>query len=84
MGSHKLGVINPSDPSAFLTEEQARQYAPADKVVFLEMSAGEVVLLHNWLLHASDINRTDFPIISKKLMRSPHVTQRGIDFKNLR
>ncbi len=61
MGSHKLGVINPLDPSAFLTEEQARQHAPADKIVHLEMAAGEVVLLHNWLLHASDVNHTDIP-----------------------
>jgi len=61
VGSHKLGVINPLDPSAFLTEEQARQHAPADKIVHLEMAAGEVVLLHNWLLHASDVNHTGIP-----------------------
>ncbi|MEC7227046.1 MAG: phytanoyl-CoA dioxygenase family protein, partial [Candidatus Latescibacterota bacterium] len=24
----------------------------------LELAAGEVVLLHNWLLHSSDVNRT--------------------------
>jgi ectoine hydroxylase-related dioxygenase (phytanoyl-CoA dioxygenase family) len=61
VGSHKLGLINPEHPSAFLTEEQTRQYAPADKIVFLELGAGEAVLLHNWLLHASDVNHTDTP-----------------------
>ena len=60
-GSHQHGLINPSHPSAFLTEEQARDYAPPDKVVNLELAPGEVVLLHNWLLHASDVNHTDIP-----------------------
>lgn len=60
-GSHRHGLINSSHPSGFLTEEQAQRYAPADKVVHLELAAGEVVLLHNWLLHASDVNRTDIP-----------------------
>lgn len=58
-GSHKLGLINPSHPSAFITEEQARQLAPAGKVAHLELQAGEAVLLHNWLLHSSDVNRTE-------------------------
>jgi hypothetical protein len=60
-GSHKLGVINPSHGSAFVTEEQAAQHAPADKVEYLELEAGEVALLHNWLLHRSDTNSTDIP-----------------------
>ncbi len=61
VGSHKLGVINPAHPSAFLTEDQAQIYAPAEKTEYLEMAAGEVVLLHNWLLHASDVNHTAIP-----------------------
>lgn len=60
-GSHRLGVINPSHPSAFVTEEQAAQYAPEDQAVHLELEAGEAVLLHNWLLHRSDVNRTSIP-----------------------
>ena len=60
-GSHRLGLINPSHHSAFLTEEQAAALAPAERVEFLELEAGEAVLLHNWLLHASDVNRTDSP-----------------------
>ncbi|MEM8535845.1 MAG: phytanoyl-CoA dioxygenase family protein, partial [Chloroflexota bacterium] len=46
-------------PSGFLTEEQAKDYAHADKVVYLELEPGEAVLLHNWLLHRSDTNTTD-------------------------
>lgn len=60
-GSHRLGVINPSHPSAFVTEEQAAEHAPDEKAVYLELEAGEVVLLHNWLLHRSDVNRTEIP-----------------------
>jgi len=58
-GSHKFGLINPSHPSGFLTEEQAEKFALAENVVFLELEPGESVLLHNWLLHSSDVNRTD-------------------------
>jgi ectoine hydroxylase-related dioxygenase (phytanoyl-CoA dioxygenase family) len=58
-GSHKQGLINPSHPSGFLTDELASEYCPKDKVVYLELEPGEVALLHNWLLHSSDINHTD-------------------------
>jgi phytanoyl-CoA hydroxylase len=60
-GSHKYGLINPSHSSGFLTEEQAVEFAPAEKVVYLELDAGEAALLHNWLLHRSDTNATDIP-----------------------
>jgi hypothetical protein len=60
-GSHKGGLINPSHHSGFLTPEQAARHAPREKIVFLELAAGEAVLLHNYLLHASDVNRTDIP-----------------------
>ncbi|HVK05995.1 MAG TPA: phytanoyl-CoA dioxygenase family protein [Armatimonadaceae bacterium] len=59
VGSHKSGLINPSHGSGFLTEEQAAEFAPKEKVVFLELEPGEAVLLHNYLLHASDVNHTD-------------------------
>ena len=58
-GSHKLGLINPSHPSAFLTEAQAQEFAPDEQAVYLELAAGEAMLLHNWLLHRSDTNATD-------------------------
>jgi ectoine hydroxylase-related dioxygenase (phytanoyl-CoA dioxygenase family) len=60
-GSHRAGLINPSHDSGFLTNEQAAQHAPESKRVYLELQAGEVALLHNWLLHASDVNKTDIP-----------------------
>jgi phytanoyl-CoA hydroxylase len=61
VGSHRLGLVNPEHPSGFVSEEQAAHYAPPEKVAYMELAAGESVLLHNWLLHASDVNRTDFP-----------------------
>ncbi len=59
--SHKLGLVNPSHVSGFLTRDQAADLCSPDKIVFLELQAGESVLLHNWLLHASDVNKTDIP-----------------------
>jgi phytanoyl-CoA hydroxylase len=59
--SHKQGVINPAHGSGFLTPEQARVHCPPDRVVYLEVDAGESVLMHNYLLHASDVNTTDTP-----------------------
>jgi phytanoyl-CoA hydroxylase len=60
-GSHRVGLINPSHMSGFLTPEQSAQYAVPGKVEFLELEAGDAVLLHNHLLHASDVNATDNP-----------------------
>jgi phytanoyl-CoA hydroxylase len=58
-GSHKDGLINPSHGSGFLTAEQVSEHCQPDKVVYLELEPGEAVLLHNWLLHSSDVNRTE-------------------------
>lgn len=58
-GTHRIGLVNPDHASGFLTEEQAAEQAPPEKVVFLELEAGDVALLHNRLLHASDVNRSD-------------------------
>lgn len=57
-GSHRRGIINRDHHSAFLTEEQTREHVTPDNVVHLELAPGEVALLHNWLLHASDVNRS--------------------------
>ena len=59
--SHKLGLVNPEHPSAFLSAEQAARLVSPANVLHLELTAGEAVLLHNWLIHASDVNRTDHP-----------------------
>lgn len=58
-GSHKLGLVNPSHPSGWLTAEQADEITAKYPVELLELAPGEAVILHNWLLHASDINHTD-------------------------
>jgi phytanoyl-CoA hydroxylase len=57
-GSHRSGVINPSHHSAFLNAEQTAEHVSPERIVYLELAAGEVALLHNWLLHASDVNRS--------------------------
>tara|TARA_B100000809_G_scaffold39771_1_gene34756 strand:+ start:737 stop:1561 length:825 start_codon:yes stop_codon:yes gene_type:complete len=56
-GSHRE-LINPDHPSAFLTEEQADTHCSGEPV-HLELQPGEVMLLHNWLLHSSDVNRSE-------------------------
>lgn len=60
-GSHLRGVINPSSESGGITDEQREQHVEESAVVPIELAPGEVALLHNWLLHASDINHTDIP-----------------------
>lgn len=60
-GSHRRGLLNPEHPSGFLTPEQAKKWCTPDRVVYVELEPGEAVLLHNWLLHASDINKTSIP-----------------------
>ncbi|MCZ6681137.1 MAG: phytanoyl-CoA dioxygenase family protein [Candidatus Poribacteria bacterium] len=59
-GSHRT-LVNPTHGSGFLTPEQAEEIAARSAPVYLELEAGEVVLLHNWLLHSSDVNHTDIP-----------------------
>jgi phytanoyl-CoA hydroxylase len=58
-GSHKRGLLNPEHGSGFVTEKQAADQLRLHPVTLLEMAAGEAVLLHNHLLHASDTNGTD-------------------------
>lgn len=58
-GSHREGVINREHSSGWLTEQQAHRHCPPDRIVHLELEPGEAVLLHNWLLHASEVNGTD-------------------------
>jgi len=57
-GSHKEGLVNPAHASGFLNDEQIAERCLPEKVVYLELQPGEVVLLHNWMLHSSDVNRT--------------------------
>jgi len=57
-GSHKNGLINPTHLSGFLSKAQSAAICTEDRIVHLELEVGEVALLHNHLLHASDINRS--------------------------
>jgi len=56
--SHQFGLINPTHPSGFLSKAQSAAICTPDRIVHLELQPGEVALLHNYLLHASDINRS--------------------------
>jgi phytanoyl-CoA hydroxylase len=56
--SHQHGLINPTHSSGFLSKAQAAAICTPDRIVHVELEAGEVVLLHNYLLHASDVNRS--------------------------
>ena len=46
-------------PDAFLTEEQATAVLTESEPEYLELGAGEAVLLHNLLLHRSGVNQID-------------------------
>ncbi len=57
-GTHKFGVVNASHGSGFLSKTRAAEMCPEDQAIDLELQPGEVVLLHNWLMHSSDKNHT--------------------------
>jgi hypothetical protein len=56
-GSHRLGLL--SKRGHTISPDHEREHCSADRIVHLELAAGESVLLHNWTLHRSDINNTD-------------------------
>ena len=58
-GSHKLGLLNPEHGSGFLSADSIEKHAPNEQIEYVELAAGEAVLLHNWLLHRSDKNSTE-------------------------
>ena len=57
-GSHKFGLLNPAHGSGYVTQQQSAELLEKYPVIHLELEAGEAVLLHNWLLHASDKNHS--------------------------
>ena len=57
-GSHHK-LLNPDHGSGFLSDEMVEEVSQRQDSVYLELEAGDVVLLHNWLLHTADVNRTD-------------------------
>ncbi len=58
-GSHRLGLLRPQ--GHVIGADLEREHCPPGASAFLELPAGEAVLLHNWLLHRSDRNATDHP-----------------------
>jgi phytanoyl-CoA hydroxylase len=58
-GSHKLGLL--SEHGHTLTPEQEARHCRDTDSIFLETPAGEAILLHNYLLHRSGVNRTEQP-----------------------
>ncbi len=58
-GSHRYGVLDPSHPYGNVKPDQYAEHCPADKVVQIELKAGEAVLLHNWTIHNSGPNSTN-------------------------
>ena len=57
-GSHKTKIPEKGDQ---LSPEERAIHAPIEKRIYLEMEKGEVVLLHNWALHRSEVNTIDRP-----------------------
>lgn len=81
-GSHKFGVMNPEHGSGFLTDGLAAEHCRPEDRVYIELEPGEVVLLHNWLLHASDKNHSaqSRRALSVCYMDARTVTTRGEKF----
>jgi hypothetical protein len=74
--SHR-SVVNPFDDSAFLEEKHYDQHCPPEREVPLEMQAGEVILLHNWLIHRSAVNRGNAP---RRAFSICYMDARTVDF----
>jgi polysaccharide pyruvyl transferase WcaK-like protein len=58
-GSHRLGLL--SRHGSTLRPEDVEAHCRVDGVLHLEVAAGEALLLHNWLIHRSDVNPTPTP-----------------------
>ena len=58
-GSHKLGLL--SEMGHTITPEQEAAYCGDEKSEYLEVKAGEAILLDNLMLHRSGVNTRDEP-----------------------
>lgn len=57
-GTH-LRIFNPAHSSSTLTDDQVRQLEAEREPVYMELEAGEAVMMHNWAVHGSDANISD-------------------------
>jgi phytanoyl-CoA hydroxylase len=75
-------LINPSNPSGFLTRDQVDQLHAGMQPINLEVGPGEAVLLHNWTVHGSEGNNTDLSrrAFSVCYMDAETVSQEGKKF----
>ncbi len=83
-GSHSE-LINPSHGSGFLNQEQIDDIVANSTPLPLELKAGEVVLLHNWMLHSSGTNQTEIPrrAFSVCYMHGDTKSHRGSTFRRV-
>ena len=58
-GSHRLGLL--SKLGSTLSAEHVQRYCAQGDIAYLEVQAGEALLLHNWLIHRSEVNGTEAP-----------------------
>jgi hypothetical protein len=58
-GTHRLGLLTTTGST--VRPEDVERHCPEEAIEYLEIEAGECLLLHNWLVHRSDVNRTDTP-----------------------
>ncbi|MEP6915169.1 MAG: phytanoyl-CoA dioxygenase family protein [Acidobacteriota bacterium] len=58
-GSHRLGLL--SHHGSTLSPDDAQRHCPESAITYLEIEAGDGLLLHNWLLHRSAVNHTGSP-----------------------
>ena len=58
-GSHRLGLL--SAYGSTLDDLDVQQHCPSERVQQLEVEEGHAILMHNWLIHRSGVNRTGSP-----------------------
>lgn len=58
-GTHHLGLL--SRRGSNISAADIERYCRSEAIEYLELEPGEGILLHNWLLHGSDVNHTLVP-----------------------
>lgn len=78
-------LLNPEHGSGFLAQEQMDKLVAEHTSEYMELEAGEAVLLHNWMLHSSEDNQTEIPrrAFSVCYMDAETVSSKGNTFSLL-